>query len=564
VLEQELLAAKVLTRDQLDYVRLVRDHRARLEGKNQGLVEVARELRVADEARLKHFLETSTGSAELIRLDVPVAVCRRMNIRVEGVLDGVLRVQSISPLHDADKAELVSLVNGKDIRCYAVEEVMGSHRAVIEALSRENVDAAQLAADLERFNHSPESGDVSAARLLTEILHDAIEKDASDIHISRSDGLRPSQVAYRVAGIKRVHHIMVARAASALFGHLKTAGGMDLAERRRPQDGRMSTTYQGRQIDVRMSVMPTVDGEKAVMRLLDPAKLKPLPMLYADHPAVLERLLRLMATQDKAAGLIFVTGPTGSGKSTTLYSGVSAMDRQALNVVSIEDPVEQIVPGVEQSAVNEASGMSFSKALRAYMRQDPDVIVIGETRDSETMSLLCQAADTGHLCLTSMHTPDVAGTYLRAGDLLPFENRATGMRTVADCTRAVLNQKLVRRLCGCHEPIRAGAHPDPRIQQFAIDYGLADGVVGKATGCPSCKDTGYLLSRVQVPEALFIPNDPTLHNRIAELLAAHKPGEISSLPGVFFYSRLDAVRRLLASKTIDLPTALGVLGEKTA
>lgn len=329
-----------------------------------------------------------------------------------------------------------------------------------------------------------------AVRLVSEILHMAMEKRASDIHIDPR--LKDAAVRIRVDGVLRDFQQVPRSLQHTLISRIKILSDMDIAEHRHPQDGRFMISTKNRSLDLRVSTLPTQYGEKVVIRLLEPTA----PLLTFSElgftPAISEALPKLLALPQ---GLVLVTGPTGSGKSTTLYSALNILRKPSVNIVTVEDPVEYALPGANQVHVNTRAGLTFASALRSMLRQDPNVIMVGEIRDQETAEIALKAAQTGQLVLSTLHTNDSASAMVRLLDLgvPPF--------LIASSITGVLAQRLVRKLCSCHsvEPIT------PELSARLADAGLpmARGDVRVPGACGLCDRTGYK-GRIAVAELLVI------------------------------------------------------------
>ena len=297
-------------------------------------------------------------------------------------------------------------------------------------------------------------------RLVNAIFADAIRAGASDIHIEPQQ--KGVMLRYRVDGALRPVITMPKRSQAKVVSRIKIAAHMDIAERRKPQDGRTRVVLGGAAYDLRVSTLPTADGEKVVLRILpqDRGRLDLASLGFdADVLAQLQGLLR------RPQGLLLVTGPTGSGKTSTLYAALNFLLDTATNIVTIEDPIEYRLPGINQVAVSEKTGLSFAVGLRAILRQDPDVVMVGEIRDLDTAQVAFQAAQTGHLVLATLHTNDAPGTITRLVDL------GVPAYLVASSVIGVLAQRLVRRVCACHV-----SAPDGSVL---------------ANGCEACGHTGY-------------------------------------------------------------------------
>ena len=339
--------------------------------------------------------------------------------------------------------------------------------------------------------------DAPAIRLINGIIADAARNGVSDIHIEPYEtGL---VVRMRIDGVLRETLRLPANVAPVVVSRVKVMARLDIAERRVPQDGRMGLTLGGKLLDVRVSTLPSRAGERVVLRILDKENAGiDLPALGM-APAMLKLLTDALAEPN---GIILVTGPTGSGKTTTLYAALRGLNDGTRNILTVEDPVEYAVDGVGQTQVNPKVGLTFAAGLRAILRQDPDTVMVGEIRDRETAEIAVQASLTGHLVLSTVHTNDAAGAITRMRDMRvePF--------LLASTLRAVIAQRLVRRLCPtCRRPVRAGDTPAPML-------GIApEGRAWEPVGCEQCSHTGYK-GRVGVFEAIRV--DETVRRLINE------------------------------------------------
>jgi type IV pilus assembly protein PilB len=282
----------------------------------------------------------------------------------------------------------------------------------------------------------------------------------------------------------------------ALTSRIKVMSSLDIAERRLPQDGRMRVRVGGRDVDLRVSFLPTVHGEKCVLRVLDKSNLSAsMDKLGID----LETYKRFKYAIDAPHGLILVTGPTGSGKTTTLYSALNELNSPQFNIVTVEDPVEFQLPGVNQVPVKKEIGLTFANALRSILRQDPDIIMIGEIRDTETAEIAVESALTGHQVLSTMHCNDAAGAISRLDEMeiAPF---LISSAVILSCA-----QRLMRRICSsCKEPVN---YPEKMFEDLGIDPNYFEGaVLNRGRGCERCKNTGYS-GRLAIIEAMTMTDE---------------------------------------------------------
>ena len=351
---------------------------------------------------------------------------------------------------------------------------MDGEAATVVGEVQSEIDLARLMQDLPRVEDLLEArDDAPIVRMLNVLLTQAVQERASDIHIEPFESA--SVVRFRVDGtlrdVVRPHRALHA----ALVSRIKIMADLDIAEKRLPQDGRILLRLGGRQVDVRVSTLPAGHGERAVLRLLDKEQGRLEPERLGMSPAVLSALERIVR---QPHGIVLVTGPTGSGKTTTLYALLSMLDAATTNIMTVEDPIEYDLVGIAQTQVNPAIGMTFARALRAILRQDPDVIMIGEIRDLETAQIAVQASLTGHLVLATLHTNDSIAAVTRLLDMgvEPF--------LLSSSLLAIQAQRLVRRLC-----------PSCRTQDGKGQW--------HPQGCPSCQGSGYR-GRAGIYELLLV------------------------------------------------------------
>ncbi len=373
-------------------------------------------------------------------------------------------------------------------------------------LYQSGADAAQRAADElgddfdlgALVDDIPKNSDLMSGadnapviRLINAVLSQAVREKASDIHIEPFE--HRVSVRFRVDGVLRDVLAPKAELGPVLVSRLKVMARLDIAEKRLPQDGRISVRLAGHAVDIRVSTIPSSFGERVVLRLLDQAAGQ-LNLEQLAMPAqVFEAFSRAL---QKPHGIILVTGPTGSGKTTTLYAGLHHINNRHRNILTIEDPVEYLLPGIGQTQVNAKVDMTFARGLRAILRQDPDVVMVGEIRDQETAAIAVQASLTGHLVLSTLHTNTAIGAVTRLQDMgiEPF--------LLSSSLEAILAQRLVRCLCQqCRQPVEADLSEQQR-------FGLPSGsVVYRAHGCDACNQSGYkgrtgIYELIEVDEAL--------------------------------------------------------------
>lgn len=343
--------------------------------------------------------------------------------------------------------------------------------------------------DLDSLATNSDTAEAPVVRLLQSIFEDAVQVRASDIHIE--PGEHELRVRLRIDGELQEQVMKERRIASALVSRLKIMSGLDISEKRLPQDGRFNIRVSGKSIDVRLSTLPTPYGECVVMRLLDQSA----GILSMDRlgmpPRIQQRFENLV---QRPYGMVLVTGPTGSGKTTTLYAALSLLNSPERKIITAEDPIEYRLPRVNQVQVNAKIGLNFSTVLRTALRQDPDIILVGEMRDQETAEIGLRAAMTGHMVLSTLHTNDSISTAMRLIDM------GCDSFLVASSLRAVIAQRLVRRICEhCKQPYTPTAQETTWLS--AIDTPVADTVFLHGSGCHQCNNTGYS-GRIGVYELL--------------------------------------------------------------
>src|SRR5581483_4300355 len=353
------------------------------------------------------------------------------------------------------------------------EEISGLAQELEQELSAYSIDIGELAA-------TEGLADAPVVKLLQTMFEDAVQVNASDIHIEPDE--RELRIRFRLDGVLRVQTTADRRIGSALVSRLKLMAGLDISEKRLPQDGRLNVRVRDKNVDVRMSTMPVQHGESVVMRLLNQAtgilKLEHLGM----PPAMLKRFRELIHAPN---GMVLVTGPTGSGKTTTLYGALNELNRPEFKILTVEDPVEYRLAGINQVQVNPKIELTFARVLRSMLRQDPDIILVGEMRDQETAEIGLRAAMTGHLVLSTLHTNDAISTALRLIDM------GVEPYMVAASLRGIVSQRLVRRICEtCAQPFEIDAAMKAVVR--AEIGAQADNLKFKrGAGCSQCNGTGY-------------------------------------------------------------------------
>ncbi|MGG7306631.1 GspE/PulE family protein [Curtobacterium sp. AB451] len=433
---------------------------------------------------------------------LPAALCRRHGVLGVGFEGEVLVLAMVNPTNvlAIDDARTAS---GRPVKPLQVEE--RDLAAALDRYLRADDELNDLTSSLEEEASAQTQqqvdltdgalDDVPIVRFVNLLVSQAIQDHASDIHIE--PGEHEVRVRYRIDGV--LHEMAPApkNIQNGVISRLKIMSDIDIAERRKPQDGRMSVRHGGRQIDLRVATLPTVWGEKVVMRILDNTNtsmsLKDLNLLEQNFQAY-------QRSYSKPYGMILVTGPTGSGKSTTLYTTLNAVARPEINVITVEDPVEYRMAGINQVQVNPKAGLTFASALRSILRSDPDVVLLGEIRDHETAQIAIEASLTGHLVLSTLHTNDApsAVTRLTEMDIEPF--------LVGSALDSVVAQRLARRLCDrCKAPAQYTTAQLVALG-FVADQDAAVPEFFGPVGCAVCSNTGYR-GRIALHEVMTVTEE---------------------------------------------------------
>jgi type IV pilus assembly protein PilB len=453
-------------------------------------------------------LDGNISSELAVRL-VPERIARRYCVVPLEVDNRTLTYATSQPFN-AETERDVAFASGRRTRA-----VVATRSSVLEALDRcypklRELDmlAERLRAERSAVDDTKQSDgtrtDSVVIDLCNHLIGRAVDVGASDIHVE--SGSTGTLVRYRICGVLEPVLTLPAAVSHPIRNRFKILAGADITVRHKPQDGSFRLTMNERPIDVRLSSMPTVDGEKLVMRVIDShSPLQTLDNLGYD-PDTLVRLERALSRPD---GLVLVTGPTGSGKTTALYAALGHLRTGRTNIVSVEDPVERTVPGVTQIPVNGRAGNTFPAVLRSMLRQDPNVIMVGEVRDAEVAQIVGQAAYTGHLVLSSLHTVDTATAITRLTNLglEPYK--------IAECLSAILAQRLLRSLC----PHCKRVNSEFEARRLGVENHLAAVPASAGPGCERCKHTGYG-GRVPIAE-LLTPSDD-LRDAIVRGATAHE------------------------------------------
>ncbi len=524
--------------------------------------------------RLGLLSEIDIGRALSAQLDLPLVLAADFPLEpleVAGISSDYLLNHAVLPLRrEEDELHVVMAVPQDAFLVKALHLASGLRilpalgldseiqaaleRLYVEALEEDDAETddftGALGSDNEFIEHLKDlASEAPVIRLVTQIIGRVIDLRASDIHIEPfEDGLH---IRYRVDGVLQAAETAAVNLGAAVTSRIKLLAHLNIAERRLPQDGRIRTRVKGHELDLRVSTLPTVHGESVVMRVLDRASIR---IALEDMGFAADNLARFRELLARPHGILLVTGPTGSGKTTTLYAALAKLDAAELKILTVEDPVEYQLGGVNQVQVQSQIGLSFAHALRSILRQDPDIIMIGEMRDTETAQIAVQSALTGHLVLSTLHTNTAAAAIIR------LEDMGVERYLITSTVNGVLSQRLVRKLCEqCRQPVELGA---AELARTGLGRFMQPGVsqVYAASGCIHCKNTGYL-GRTSIHE-LFVMNDAahqavlsgadatTLHNvaRRAGMLTLYEDGLRKVAAGI---TSMDELLRVTQDQSND-------------
>jgi len=456
---------------------------------------------------------------------VPEQIARRYQVLPLRLTDSYLELGTANPF-DLDAEKALAFATAREIRLFLLapskiseklDEMYRSDKAIdklLEGMGDQEVTTLKEAPPPEELNISEaDASQKPVVRLVDMIISEGILSRASDIHVEPEEG--GVAVRYRIDGVLRQVMKIPRQAGLPLISRIKIMSSLDIADRLRPQDGRARVAVNGQPIDLRVSTLPAQLGEKVVIRILDSrATVKSLDSLGL-NPGEGEAIKRLLENHE---GILLVTGPTGSGKTTTLYSAINQIKSEGVNIVTVEDPVEYRMQGIVQVQVQEKAGLTFAAALRSILRQDPNVVLVGEIRDKETAQIAVQASLTGHLVLSTLHTNDAANAVTRLVDI------GVESYKIAASLRGVVAQRLMRKLCPTCKEVWMEAPPE-RLQRW-IPKGTP---LYRAAGCPDCAMTGYR-GRFSILEILTMT--PELERLIAAGEAANRIAEAAQRGGM--------------------------------
>lgn len=503
-------------------------------------------------SELGYVSEENILKALGIQFNLPIMELKEINVDpavLKLIPEAMARRLKALPLYLVEKELTVALTNPTEIELMdtlasqtrlKIQPILALEREILAALDinykgqplsqREPDDKPMTLAELKRLEDAGK--EVPIIRIVDDLLLKAAAEGASDIHIEPREN--KLSVRLRIDGILKEVQSFSAKQQPAILSRLKILSNLDISERQKPQDGRIKLKIGRNEIDARVSTLPAYYGEKVVLRLLDqqrvPLNLEELE-LSTSNLALLKNLIA------QPYGLILVTGPTGSGKSTTLYAALSALNSEEKNIITVEDPVEYQIPVINQVQVNLKKDLTFANALRSILRQDPDIVMIGEIRDSETGEIATEAALTGHLVLSTLHTNDAPSAIVRLMEMgiEPF--------LLAPSLLGIVAQRLARRIClECKEAYTPHLVELERLGLSALPAGVK---FARGKGCPTCKKSGYK-GRIAIHEVLS--TDETVRSLISGRAPLSSIREHAAQAG-FMDMRLDGIRKVIKGVT---------------
>ena len=518
--------------------------------------EMAESIRMREANPLAVDLPQNTAPLAAMQL-LPLKICEKFLVSPVAVERDVLVIKAARPLNPAQKTVILEAcaTRVRSLRIVPVD--------VAEARQSLRRVAAEGAV-LEPVLHRLRADDLSGSQLkaaISAMLTEALRLRASDIHLdARPDP--DSWISYRIDSDLQQKHQIPERLMRALFMRIKTDAGMDASDSRRSQDGRLSFEFQGRGIDVRVASQPLALGETIAMRILDPDGMPGMEALFPADPAMIKLLRGHAEVFGKSGGLVLLSGPTGSGKTTTLYTLAQRLPRDRVNVVTVEDPVEYVLPFARQIQLNQMLDQRAVDVERSILRQDPDIIIFGEIRDGDSARAALKFTESGHLVIATVHAVTALQTFERFVSFFDSATKAEALFVLAHSLKTLLNQRLAKRLCDCAR--HATPSDGEAIRQTLLDTGLEyrpEANLRMAVGCTSCEGLGYR-GRVLAYEVLHLPNDEEVRIKLAhELEQSHNSFyKAREMRGVMFQGRAQSMQMLLDAGVVDAVSARRVLG----
>lgn len=530
-----------------------------VQGRRLDVVEILLRDRFITKEQISNAIEQATESraGAILQSLLPNELCQRLMVIPIRVEDDVLYVRGAVRLTEAQTRLLIKNCTRP---VHSVKVIAADRTEIRSRLQEVETGDSSVAAMLERMIETDLTS-TSLKQLIDAMLTEALIARASDIHMDcKADP--DSWVSYRIDNDLQQRHQVPHRIMAAIFIRIKMEGGMDASDTLRSQDGRMGFEYQGRPVDLRLASQPISGGETITLRVLDPESMPSLDSMFPAQPEMIALFQSLAQVHGKNGGLIFVSGPTGSGKTTTLYAIAQRFARDRVNVVTVEDPVEYMLPFARQIQINQLLNQKTADVERSVLRQDPDVLIFGEIRDADSARAAMKLTESGHLVLATVHSVTAIQIYERLIAFFDDHARPDALYIMAHYLRVMINQRLIPRLCDCARPARQTDLSS--IKRILVDTGVAPGPVSQLrvkTGCARCNGRGYH-GRVVAHETIVIPNVEDLRIQIGDWLMEHPNQfhQVRKMQGVRYTSRANSIERLLHAGLIDADTARRAVG----
>lgn len=553
-----LLKRGVITPAQLEIA--LRKQRAHIQlGRRLEVVEILVRDRFVTREQISAAIEQTheSNAGGVLQSLLPAHICQRFMVMPVRIEQDILHVRAAQRLTENQRRQILSAC----VRPVTQLKVTAADRIELRSRLLEiETSEASVEAMIDRMRDI-ELTSTALKQLIDALLTEALIARASDIHIDcRADP--DSWVSYRIDNDLQQRHQIPQRIMAALFIRIKMEGGMDASDSLRAQDGRMAFEYQGRPVDLRLASQPIAGGETLTLRVLDPESMPSLDSMFPAQPDMISLFQSLAQVHGKNGGLLFVSGPTGSGKTTTLYAIAQRFARDRVNVVTVEDPVEYMLPFARQIQINQLLHQKTADVERSILRQDPDVLIFGEIRDADSARAAMKLTESGHLVLATVHSVTALQIYERLIAFFDDHSRPDALYIMAHYLRLMINQRLIPRLCDCARP--ATQSDVSYIKRALLDTGVAIGPLSHMRmkeGCTKCSGRGYY-GRVVAHETIVIPNVEDLRIEIADWLMEHPNQfhQVRKMQGVRYTSRANSIERLLHAGLIDAETARRAVG----
>ncbi len=544
-----LVTTGVITAQQLD-VCLRQQKSVRESGQQALLGEIIVRNKFASQSQIGFAVKRLDGESDslLFRQLLPLGLCKLHCVFPVQVESGVLQLKAARILSENTRRSLIDAceVNVTGLRIEPTD--IGDIRRSIDSIYSASHSFESIAQRLR----SEEINGLLLKQALDAILSEAIRLRASDIHL---DKLRDpgAWISYRIDGKLRPTHLVPERTMAALFSRIKNESGMDASDSRRAQDGRLSLAGAGAGVEFRVATQPIAGGETIAIRVLDPSSMIGLDALFPYQLQMNELFRQLADVRGKTGGLVLISGPTGSGKTTTLYALAQNFGRDRINVITVEEPVEYILPFARQIQLNQLLNEKSVDLERSVLRQDPDVLILGEIRDNDTMRAALKFAESGHLVLATVHAKDVAQTVERVLSFCDPATKQEALYILANQLSVVVNQGLIPKLCSCASEIDNESAIELHDTLGLTFHGHARFL--RRAGCAACNQTGYR-GRVAIHETVVIPNTDTLRVDITRLLfeSIHNFQAVFAMEQVTHIDKHQVMAQLLECHVIDAET----------